>query len=230
MATPAQVEANRANAQHSTGPLSAETKAKVSHNALKTGLTGRTILLPTDDVAAYEALIAHINRKFSPATDEEKHLTQSIADTEWRLLRIPTLEAGTFALGRNELAAEFANESNPQTRAAMIEALVQRTYRKDLSNLALQESRLRKQLEKFTAKLEQLQDDRHSLVVDRLNKITVAMSEARMRNQPFDFSTIGSEFSKEHLLARYEAYSKRRWEGLPQFDRAWRANLAAQAA
>ena len=112
----------------------------------------------------------------------------------------------------------------------MIEALVQRTYRKDLSNLALQESRLRRQLEKFTAKLEQLQDDRHSLVVDRLNKITVAMSEARMRNQPFDFSTIGSEFSKEHLLARYEAFSKRRWEGLPQFDRAWRANLAAQAA
>ncbi|MBV9938821.1 MAG: hypothetical protein JO150_09975 [Acidobacteriaceae bacterium] len=36
--------ANRANAQWSTGPQTPEGKAKSSLNAVKTGLTGRTVL------------------------------------------------------------------------------------------------------------------------------------------------------------------------------------------
>ena len=59
MSTAAQIEANRKNAQHSTGPKSPETKAKCSLNALKTGLTGRTVLLPADDTAAYQQ---HLDR------------------------------------------------------------------------------------------------------------------------------------------------------------------------
>jgi hypothetical protein len=128
MATEAQINANRANAQLSTGPSSPEGKLKSSHTALKTGLTSRTVVLPTDDIAAYQNFIAIINEKFLPKTDPEKLIVQSIADTEWRLLRIPTLEAGFYALGRTELAGECAAESNRQVRAAMIEALVLRTY------------------------------------------------------------------------------------------------------
>jgi hypothetical protein len=48
----AQLAANRANAEKSCGPKTAAGKFTSSHNAVKTGLTGRTILLPTDDVAA----------------------------------------------------------------------------------------------------------------------------------------------------------------------------------
>lgn len=71
MATPAQIAANQANAQLSTGPTSAEGKARCSHNAVKTGLTGQTILIPSESVGAYTAHIARINAKFNPATDEE---------------------------------------------------------------------------------------------------------------------------------------------------------------
>jgi hypothetical protein len=151
--SPAQLAANRANAQLSSGPSSPEGKLKVSHNALKTGLTGRTILLPTDDIAAYQSLVALINQKFNPARDSEKHLTQSIADTEWRLLRIPTLEAGLYALGRMELAADCPDPS-------VLEALIFRAYQKDLRNLALQERRLRNQLKEDTAELRRLQEER----------------------------------------------------------------------
>ena len=147
MASEAQINANRANARLSTGPTSAAGKLKSSHNALKTGLTGRTILLPTDDVDAYRKLVAIIETKFAPETGAEKLIVQSIADIEWRLLRIPTLEAGIYALGRNELAAECSSETDPQVRAAMIEALIFRTHRKELNNLTLQENRLRRQLE-----------------------------------------------------------------------------------
>ena len=67
-ASEAQLAANRANAQFSSGPKTEQGKLVSSHNALKTGLTGRTIVLPTDDVAAYQTLVALINRKFNPPT------------------------------------------------------------------------------------------------------------------------------------------------------------------
>jgi len=156
----AQLAANRANAQSSTGPKSEQGKLTSSHNALKTGLTGRTIVLPTDDVAAYQSLVALINQKFAPANDYENHLVQTIADTEWRLLRIPTLESGLYALGRAELAADCAQEPDPQLRASMLEAHIFRTYQKDLRNLALQERRLRSQLKQDTAELLRLQQER----------------------------------------------------------------------
>jgi len=230
MATSAQLEANRANAQLSTGPSSPEGKAKCSHNALKTGLTGRTILLPSDDVAAYQNLVSLTNKKFEPTTDEEKLLVQSIADTEWRLLRIPTLEAGIYAIGRVELAGECAFETDPSARAAMIEALIFRTYRKDLGNLALQESRLNKQLEKHKAQLDQLQEDRESLAVDRRNTAMLAFDRAKTKNERFNAAEFGSEFSEEYIGARHQAFRKRGWEALPQFDRAWKARTRSQAA
>src|SRR6266567_4672177 len=52
-----QLAANRANAQLSTGPKTAEGKTKASLNAVKTALTGRTVLLPTEHAAAYESHI-----------------------------------------------------------------------------------------------------------------------------------------------------------------------------
>jgi len=230
MATPAQLEANRANAQLSSGPSSPEGKAKSSHNALKTGLTGRTILLPSDDVAAYQHLIALIEKKFQPENDEEKLLVQSIADTEWRLLRIPTLEAGIYALGRVELAGECVFEADPPARAAMIEALIFRTYRKDLNNLALQESRLNKQLEKHKAQLQILQDDRERLASPRRHAAMLAFNNARNAKKPFNAAEFGFEFSEEYLAARWEVFYGERKTILLDFDRAWKAKMRAKAA
>jgi hypothetical protein len=197
----AQLAANRANAQSSTGPKSEQGKLVSSHNALKTGLTGRTIVLPTDDVAAYQTLVALINRKFTPANDIEQHLTQTIADTEWRLLRIPTLESGFYALGRHELAADCAHEPDPQLRAAMLEAHIFRTYQKDLRNLALQERRLRNQLKQDTTELRRLQQER----------LETAAAEAEAKPNPasvpngFEFSTPSTPSAHEPIPASESA-------------------------
>ena len=44
----AQLAANRANATHSTGPRTEEGQKRSSLNAMKHGLTGRTVLLPRE--------------------------------------------------------------------------------------------------------------------------------------------------------------------------------------
>jgi hypothetical protein len=105
MATTAQINANRVNAQLSPGPTSDAGKAISSKNALKTGLTGRTVLLPTEDAALYESHLASFRDRYQPVGEAEKNLVQSLADTEWRLQRIPSLEAGIYAIDRIDQAA-----------------------------------------------------------------------------------------------------------------------------
>jgi hypothetical protein len=77
-----------------------------------------------------------------------------MADTEWRLLRIPTLEAALLALGRTELGAGYTGD--PVT----LEILISRTYEKDFRNLGLQERRLRNYLKSDAAELARIQAER----------------------------------------------------------------------
>ncbi|MBV9154695.1 MAG: hypothetical protein JO097_00400, partial [Acidobacteriaceae bacterium] len=134
MSTSAQIAANQKNAQLSTGPTSETGKAKSSLNAVKTGLTGRTVLLPGDDAALYESHVSQFVRRFEPASEAEQNLVQSLADTEWRLLRIPSLEMGIYALGRLEFAELFPDQDDPKVRAALIDAKIFLVYQKQLNN------------------------------------------------------------------------------------------------
>jgi hypothetical protein len=215
MSSPKQIEANRANSLLSTGPSSPAAKAKVSHNAVKTGLTGRTVLLPSDDVAAYQAHIERIFKLWAPAVDEEKRLTQSLADTLWRLERIPVLEAGIFAIGRRELAAQFGDEEDETVRKVMIEAQVFLSYRRDLNNVSIQEARLRRLYEKDEAELKRLIADRKQAEKDRLDQenrrweIAITNYQAAKRYElPFDPAEIGFEFSAEEIARRDEQRSR----------------------
>src|SRR6185437_11081609 len=85
----ARLEANRANALLSTGPRTEEGRHTSSPsaqgdwlpvvrdsmlNALRTGLTGITVLLPTDDAAEYQRHIAAYEKEFQPVGLEESEL------------------------------------------------------------------------------------------------------------------------------------------------------------
>ncbi len=201
MTTQAQLNANLLNAQLSTGPKTAEGKAKSSLNAVKTGLTGRTVLLPSDDVTAYQAHLARFAATWQPSGDTERSLVQSLADTDWRLLRIPALEAGLFALGRREFAAQFETE-DPSIQDALIDAQTLRAYRRDFSNLGTQESRLRRQQEKDTAALAQLQEARNRRQAMELAEAAKAYEAAKQQGTPFDPAAFGFEFSIEQIEAR----------------------------
>ena len=156
----AQLNANRANSQHSTGPRSDEGKAKSSLNAIQTGLTGRTILLPTDDADAYQQHVNRIFEDLSPVTDKERVIVQTVADTDWRLLRIAPLEASVWAMGFRKLADLYPEETNEATRTSLIQGEVFAFFRRDFSNVALQERRLRNQRLSDLAELKALQQER----------------------------------------------------------------------
>lgn len=200
MSTSAQLAANQRNAQLSTGPTSEEGKTNSSRNALKTGLTGRTVLLPIEDAALYEAHLHQFVKRFEPVGDDERNLVQSLADTEWRLMRVPSLEMGIYAVGRVELAHLFPNEE-PALRQQMIEAKILLTYKRDLSNLSIQETRLRRHREHDLAALKELQNERKKQVRKRLEQAATFYIEAVNEGtyMSFDPAQFGFEFSLEDI-------------------------------
>lgn len=205
MSTPekpsARTIANRANAALSTGPKTEEGKRIASHNALKTGLTGRTILLPTDDVALYQEHLARTIHLHQPETDEERAHVVTIAQIEWRLLRIPTLETGIYALGRRQLAANLVDEP-ADIREALLEAEVFLLYQKQLNNLYVQESRLTRQLERETAKLQRLQAQRHAEAQARIDEAAAYYANCAAHSRPYqhsDVQAVGFEFSIDQV-------------------------------
>jgi hypothetical protein len=188
--SPARLAANQANSKLSTGPRTDAGKAKTSLNAVKTALTGRTVLLPGDDAEAYEQHLAAFTEEYKPAGLRESELVQSIADTYWRLARIPALEAALFARGRLEFADLF-EEHELAARPHLIDAHTFLTYEKQIRNLQLQEARLVRRREKETAELRRLQAER----------------TARDAQHGFEFSTSKSEPPR----SPQPSYDQREW-------------------
>jgi hypothetical protein len=97
MATAAQITANIANSQHSSGPRTEIGKAASSTNSLKHGLTAKSILLPGEDEAAYRKMCEGMIESFEPTYEPEKELLQLLCDTQWRLRRCGRIEAAILS-------------------------------------------------------------------------------------------------------------------------------------
>src|SRR5437773_7121644 len=96
MTTDRQIEANRLNAQHSTGPTTPEGRAAVRLNGLKYGLYAETLILPSEDPAEFDALLDRFDAEHQPATPTEEIFVSQIAMASWRRLRVQRMEAAFY--------------------------------------------------------------------------------------------------------------------------------------
>ncbi len=103
MLTDRQIEANRQNAQHSTGPTTPEGRAAVRLNGLKHGLCAETIVVPGEDPAAFEAMLDAYRAEYQPATPSAEFLVRQVAMADWRLLRLHRIEASFHTIRHKEL-------------------------------------------------------------------------------------------------------------------------------
>jgi hypothetical protein len=187
MSTPSQIAANQANAQLSTGPKSNSGKAKSSLNAVSNGLTGRTVLLPGDDAKLYSEHMASFFVSCAPATPEEEIIVRELAETRWRLDRIPQLEYDLWALGAVLFANKFEDQPE-EVRPGLIRAHTLVTYGKRFDNLFLQESRLNRRYDKLMKQLCDLK--RQRMAAEAAAK---AASKASNRPNGFEFSDSSRE-------------------------------------
>jgi hypothetical protein len=109
MSTESQINANRLNAQKSTGPRTPEGKAKVSQNAVTHGLTAFRPVLAGEDHEEYALFRDDFFRHHAPVGILEETLAQHAADTFWRLQRAQNYETAVL----NTLIHEAQNSDNP---------------------------------------------------------------------------------------------------------------------
>jgi hypothetical protein len=150
---------NRANAQHSTGPRSEAGKQRSSLNALRHGLTGQVIVLPTEDLAAYQRHSQAFLDEYQPKGANETQLVQSLLDTAWQVNRAATIALNLLTLGLTELEDRI-RASHPEAEAGLVLALAYREHDRAYINIGIQRQRLSRQYERTLALLRQIQAER----------------------------------------------------------------------
>ena len=96
--SPAQIEANRANARRSTGPITEEGKAHSSQNARVHGLCSRQLHIDGEEEAAiFASLRGALSSQLAPVGELELIHFETILHSQWNLRRCRMNEAKLLA-------------------------------------------------------------------------------------------------------------------------------------
>lgn len=91
--SPAQIEANRANAQLSTGPATAEGKERSSRNATRHGLNSTANIVTAEDQPAYDALVCSLKEEIGPEGALEEIAFDRLITARWQMIRVQRLQS-----------------------------------------------------------------------------------------------------------------------------------------
>ena len=92
MTSQKQIEANRRNAQKSTGPRTPQGKARSSRNAVKHGLTATRVVMFDEDGEEFEGIRQQLVEELAPGGGFSAILAGRIAAASWRLKRAGKIE------------------------------------------------------------------------------------------------------------------------------------------
>jgi hypothetical protein len=189
---------NRANAEHSTGPRTEAGKKRASLNALRHGLTGHTIVLPNEDLAAYQRHSQAFFDEFQPQGATETHLVQSLVDTAWRLNRVPALETNLLSLGMLEHSAAI-DADHPEAQAALAMAAAFSAQTRAFALLSTYGQRLSRQFEKTLQQLRDLQAQRRQDEKYELSRAADLVQQHQLEERPYDPAQDGFVFSNDQI-------------------------------
>ena len=169
MSTPAQSAANLANSHLSTGPKTEEGKAASSQNSLKHGLTAKTVLLPGEDPAKYQALAQGMTTDLAPGNTVESSLVTELVDLQWRLQRVPRLEATILSFDVPDFKA--------------------------LNNISLHAARIKRQFSASLKELRQLQAVRKEQQEAAMEQAVILRRADVILKRPTDLAQFGFVFT-----------------------------------
>jgi hypothetical protein len=171
------IDINRANAQHSTGPKTEAGKQRSSQNALRHGLTSQIVVMPTEEVEAYQLHLKSFAEEYDPQGATESNLVQALADASWRLNRVVALETNLLMAGDLESQA------------------------KALANLSMHSQRLSRQFERTVTQLRALQEIRRAKENDDLHDLLDIMEMVEAAGETYDPLEDGFVFSQPQIDA-----------------------------
>jgi hypothetical protein len=219
MSTPHRTEINRANSQHSTGPKTESGKKRSSLNALRHGLTGQIVVMPAEDLAAYQSHVKSFTDEYHPQGATEAHLVQALADTSWRLNRVAAQETNLLTLG---LQNPTAIDAPRPIQDAMSIAAALESQSKALANLSMHSQRLSRQFERTVTQLRDLQQTRRAQEKKALNDLLDVLEMHEAKGESYNPSADGFVFSEQQIAESLQARNRERL-----IDQAWKHRRAA---
>ena len=208
----AQQRANRANALLSTGPRTEQGKRRSSLNAIRHGLTAQAVVLPSENVAAYQDLVASYFDDLQPKGSLERQLVQTLADAAWRMNRIAVLENNLFAF-----ASQDGNRNaDPEIRAGYSVVCSLSGNVRDLAALSLHEQRLSRLSERALKQFQQLQADRRAREQRELHDAAKLRKLNETKDMPYEPAADGFVFSNSEIDAHIDRKAR-----MDEADSAW---------
>jgi hypothetical protein len=182
MTSAAQLDANRRNAQKSTGPKSEAGKKRSSGNAFLHGLTAKRVLLPGEDPKFFESLWDEACGYFEPEGCELV-IVRDWCELIWRLRRVPVWEEVIFNSKYNALYGGKYWTEHPGNEERRMGYVLENLLKESdvLSKIHRYEAGLHKQLVSKTRLLLDLRKARTAMLFSmaRATKRTTQRSRSR---------------------------------------------------
>jgi len=201
-ASPARIQANRRNAESSTGPRTADGKLQSSMNALRHGLTSKMILLPEEDLKTYQDFRDRFFGDLQPKGFLEEQLALTLVNTQWRLNRCRAFEQSilTHQPGGKDLTREQVES---------------------LSKLSLYEQRLSRTFHTTLKQFLQLRAERKQQEQYEMKDAAKVLKLCRAKQMPYDPAASGFVFSSadvETWLRRHDQVEEARRADMIEFN------------
>ncbi len=231
MSTEAQIAANKANAQHSTGPKTPAGKAASSANHIRHGFTGEFRLLSFEDPQDYEILHRDLVHEHKPSTPTEQILVERMAQHQFLLGR--ALKYQTAVL---ELSGKPAGEKERSLALYLRYQTVQeRAFSKCLNDLLKLRAEKRKAEIGFESQKRLAADTTRKEVNQtirqnnenrqaELHKFQVWLAEAKAEHQ--EVLTMNIETPETRIPNRFERISGAPTSRLKRLKRTYLAKFA----
>ncbi len=178
-------------------------------NALRHGLTARVVVLPSEDMDAYNAFSKELVDSLDAQTPVERQFAQTVADNQWRINRIRSIEDGMLGMGHFEAAADF-DCPTAEIHSAMTAARAFRADSKSFVNLSIYEQRLHRSMKEALRQLKELQTERRERHKTEMDDAIRLLKTQQMKGLPCEPEVATSEKKFVYASAEIALESARR--------------------
>jgi hypothetical protein len=176
-------------------------------NALRHGLTGQLVVMPQEDITAYERHLKSFTDEYRPEGATEANLVHALADASWRLNRVAALETNllTLAAGRQE---DRCPGAPPDVNEALSTAAHLERNAKALANLSMHGQRLSRQFERSERHLRELQQLRKEQEKKEMEQLLDLMEIYESKGESYNPQTDGFVFPPARIEAEKRLRSR----------------------
>ena len=164
------IEANRRNAQASTGPRSPEGKAAVARNAITHGLRAKKHLLYFERYADFDKVCRDLEAEWQPSTPTEANLVEQMAVAQAKLVRLESNLSAAFYQSYAMKAAACEEEfTDPDGTVRTLDFIDDREFevQRLINGVSQHIARVERAWHKALDALQRLQDRRRKQVTNK---------------------------------------------------------------